>query len=135
MALETGTFVLALLAFLVGLPLTALYIYALTYPESKIGEKLYPPPPFSKGSEEFKLLERHMKATEELVDQVRMLPMNPPVLNLQNAELVTTVRPRRRGANYATAFPGQGLRRPGASGETSFREVHQQRARTSPQCW
>ena len=82
MALETGTSVLALLAFLVGLPLTALHIYALTYPEGKIGKKLYPPPPFSKGSKEFKLLERHVKATEELVNQNRMLPMNPPVLDL-----------------------------------------------------
>jgi hypothetical protein len=52
MAFETGMFVLALLAFLVGLPLTALHIYALIYPKSDIGKKLYPPPHFAKGSEE-----------------------------------------------------------------------------------
>ena len=101
MALETGLLVLALLAFLVGLPLTTLHIYALTYPKSEIGMKLYPPPPFSRGSKELKNLERQTQLMEELANQGRQLPVDPPVLDVQNVELVTTVRPRRRGANYA----------------------------------
>jgi hypothetical protein len=100
MALETGMFVLALLALLVGLPLTTLHIYALTYPKSKIGKKFYPPPAFSEDSVELGLLRDIKRTMEELATQGRMLPTNPPVLDLQNVELVTTARPRRRGANY-----------------------------------
>jgi hypothetical protein len=100
MALETGMFVLALLVLLVGLPLTALHIYVLAYPESKIGKKFYPPSC---------LLRRLRRARAPQIPHKSnggtghpgSHAAHHPVLELQNVELVTTARPRRRGANYA----------------------------------
>jgi hypothetical protein len=79
MAFETGMFVLALVAFLVRLPLTVLHIYALIYPKSDIGKKLYPRTPFTENSKEFQLLQRLIDVTEELANQRRTPPTNPPV--------------------------------------------------------
>lgn len=103
MSLETGMFVLSL----IGVFWTVLLLFALVFPKTKIGTKLFPPPPpppptppFSSESEEFTLLKRITIATEELARQGRLLPVNPPVADIvQDVEMVTTVRRRRRGTD------------------------------------
>jgi hypothetical protein len=84
-------------------PVILLHLWALIYPNGKIGERLHPP---SIDSEERGFILRRIWSLEEIALQGQRVP--PCQLNpFEDAELVTTVRrsPRRRRANNAIDGP------------------------------
>lgn len=91
MALDFGILCLAALGFLFLLPSTiaaVLQVYALLYPESTTSKIIYPSHLFSESSDGCKDLKPLTHLLEELVNQGRQAPVNPPILDLQTAELV-----------------------------------------------
>jgi hypothetical protein len=97
-----GTFVLSLLTFSV----TILCLLARFFPKSKIGKILHPVP-FQEDSPELNALKDTASAVKSAAQALkdireRTLGNQPQLLDIQDVEVVTTVRPRprRTTANY-----------------------------------